>query len=62
MKVSKKVTRNGPDIYSWRDMVKGSVIVIGAFSMFYVFIMFVTGGFKQITFKPKTSFLFMRQL
>jgi hypothetical protein len=46
MKITKRVTRNGPDIYSWRDMVKGSVIVIGAFTMFYVFIMFVTGGFK----------------
>jgi hypothetical protein len=44
MKLGKKVTRNGPDIYSWRDMVKGSVIVIAAFAIFYVFIMFVTGG------------------
>lgn len=46
MKVIKKVSRNGPDVYSWRDMVKGSVIVIGAFAMFYAFILFVTGGFK----------------
>jgi hypothetical protein len=47
MKASKKVRRNGPDIYSWRDMVKGSAIVIGAFSIFYIFIMFVTGGFSK---------------
>jgi hypothetical protein len=44
MKVNRKVTRNGPDVYSWRDMVKGSVIVIGAFSVLYAFLMFVTGG------------------
>jgi hypothetical protein len=44
MKVNRKVNRNGPDVYSWREMVKGSVIVIGAFSVFYVFLMFVTGG------------------
>ena len=47
MKVFKRVTRNGPDIYSWRDMVMGSAIVIAAFSMFYVFIMFVTGGLSK---------------
>ena len=34
MKVNKKVTRNGPDVYSWREMVKGSVIVIGAIQCF----------------------------
>ena len=44
MKVNKKLNRNGPDVYSWRDMVKGSVIVIGAFTIFYTFIMYVTGG------------------
>ena len=47
MKAIKKVSRNGPDIYSWRDMVKGSAIVIGAFAIFYVFIMFVTGGLSK---------------
>ena len=47
MKVFKKATKNGPDIYSWRDMVKGSVIVIAAFSMFYIFITYVTGGFSK---------------
>jgi hypothetical protein len=44
MKVTKRITRNGPDVYSWRDMIKGSLIVIGAFAGFYAFIMFVTGG------------------
>jgi len=44
MKVTKKITRNGPDVYSWRDMVKGSLIVIGSFAGFYAFIMFLTGG------------------
>jgi hypothetical protein len=47
MKLFKRVTRNGPDIYSWRDMVMGSAIVIAAFAIFYVFIMFVTGGFSK---------------
>ncbi|HET8794716.1 MAG TPA: hypothetical protein VFM31_13040 [Nitrososphaeraceae archaeon] len=44
MKVTKRITRNGPDVYSWRDMIKGSLIVIGSFAGFYAFIMFLTGG------------------
>lgn len=45
MKGSKKITRaHGPDMYSWRDMIKGSLIVIGSFVGFYVFLMVLTGG------------------
>ena len=47
MKGSKKVTRaHGPDVYSWRDMIKGTLIVIASFVGFYVFLMVFTGGFK----------------
>ena len=45
MKGTKKITRaHGPDIYSWRDMIKGSLIVIGSFAGFYAFLMVLTGG------------------
>ncbi|HKX96222.1 MAG TPA: hypothetical protein VJL78_00135 [Candidatus Nitrosocosmicus sp.] len=47
MKATKKVTRNGPDVYSWRDMIKGSLIVIGSFAGLYAFLMFFTGGFLK---------------
>jgi hypothetical protein len=47
MKVSKKVTRNGPDVYSWRDMIKGSLIVVGSFAGLYAFLMVLTGGFLK---------------
>ena len=45
MKEPKKVTRaHGPDMYSWSDMIKGSLIVIGSFAGFYAFLMVLTGG------------------
>ncbi|HJU59356.1 MAG TPA: hypothetical protein VJ583_06380 [Nitrososphaeraceae archaeon] len=48
MKPNKKVTRaHGPDMYSWRDMIKGSLIVIGSFAGFYAFLMVFTGGLSK---------------
>ena len=48
MKSTKKITRaHGPDMYSWRDMIKGSLIVIGSFIGFYAFLMVLTGGLSK---------------
>jgi hypothetical protein len=44
MKVTKRIDKNGPDVYSWRQMIKGTLIVIGSFAGFYALMMFFTGG------------------